>query len=290
MNEDWWFKIRRAEKHMVDIKQEALKYAGSKPYSLTRIRLRDSQNEIRYRFRITEQPNPIVAVMLGDFIHNLRSALDYIVVACVPKQRRSKAGFPILFQDIFAKDEDGQFVVNDSCLRKNFETATKGLHPDAKALIIDLQPYWGESVIVGGSSIHILGVISRLENANKHRQLITIGCGGREFYIDFTVRGFTEPIRYQQVLATGTNFLKDNTIIPFLLPPDFSNIKFPDGTRVKPSDVNMHLTGTAKILIKVPRIGGNQPSADFLLDSFIENALNEVQTIISKLEPFVIKI
>ncbi len=287
MNEDWWLKVQRAEKHMVDIKQEAMRYADSHPYRFTRIRLPDSQNEIRGRFRITKQPDPMIAVMLGDFVHNLRSALDYIVVACVPKQRRGKASFPILFQDIFAKDEYGEFVINDASLRNNFKTATEGLHPDARAFIIDLQPYWGEVFLEGGMSSHILGVISRLENADKHRQLITIGCGGREFYVDFTVRGFTESIRYHEVLATGANFLKDNTIIPFTLPSDFPDIKFPNGSPVLPSDVEMHLTGTAKILVKVPRIGGNQPSADFLLDPLMDSAIFDVRNILNKLELFV---
>src|SRR4030042_881086 len=100
---DWWLKVKRAEKHMVDINQEAIRYASRNPYDITRIRLPDSQKQIRYRFHITEQPDPMIAVMLGDFVHNLRSALDYIIVACVPKQCRKHASFPIQSQDIFAK-------------------------------------------------------------------------------------------------------------------------------------------------------------------------------------------
>ncbi|MFC1981784.1 hypothetical protein ACFLVN_06060, partial [Chloroflexota bacterium] len=68
MTDDWWLKVRRAEKHMVDINHEAMRYANSEPYSFTRIRLPDSKKEIRGRFHITEQPDPMIAVMLGDFI------------------------------------------------------------------------------------------------------------------------------------------------------------------------------------------------------------------------------
>jgi hypothetical protein len=138
---DWWLKVRRAEKHMVDINEEIVAYARRNPYTATRIQLPDGKNQIGCRFQITEQPNPMIAVMLGDFIHNLRSALDYIVVACVPKQRRKYAGFPILFQDIFATDKNGKFVVNDAELRERTETAIEGLHTEARALIIRLQPY-----------------------------------------------------------------------------------------------------------------------------------------------------
>ncbi|MGD0353275.1 MAG: hypothetical protein ABSB38_07255 [Dehalococcoidia bacterium] len=282
---DWWLKFQRAEKHMVDINQEAMRYASSNPYSFTRIRLPNSKNEIRGRFHITEQPNPMIAVMLGDFIHNLRSALDYIVVACVPKQHRKHASFPILYQDIFAKGKDGQFVVNDAQLRDNFETATKGLHPRAKAFIISLQPY--QAVILGLPPDNSLGVLNRLENADKHRQLITVGCGGQEGILSFTVRGFTESITYHQRLGVGTQFLKDDTVIPFVLHPDFNRIRHPDGSFVQPSDMEMHLSTTAKILVKVPRIGGNQSAYNMLIDDIISTSLFDVNGILKRLEFFV---
>lgn len=280
--DDWWLKVQRAEKHMVDINQEAMRYASSNPYSFTRIRLPDSQKEIRCRFHITKQPDPMIAVMLGDFVHNLRSALDYVVVACVPKQRRGKASFPILFQDIFAKDKNGQFVVNDTKLRENFQTATKGLHPKAKAFIISLQPYQFGNL----SQLISLGIINRLENADKHRQLITIGCGGQDFVINFTVRGFTEPFKLERLLATGAKICYDNTVIPYTFPP--SGIPYGNGSFVQPSDMEMHLTGTTKILVKVAR-GGNQPPDNFLLDFFMNNALYEVRGILKKLEFFVVR-
>jgi len=281
---NWWLKVQRAEKHMVDIQEEARRYAESKPYSFTRIRLPDSKNEIRGRFHITEQPDPMIAVMLGDFIHNLRSALDWVVVACFPKRLRYKASFPISFQDIFAKDRDGNFVVDDTNLRNRFETTIEGLHPEARTFIIDLQPY--QAINFGlGSHIHILGIISRLENADKHRQLITIGCGGQDFFLNFTFPGLTQPIRFDQPLGIRSQFLKDNTVIPCRFPPD--GIKSPDGSPVKPSDMDVHLEGIAKILVKVTRIGGNLPTDDFLLDSIMDSALSDVRAILTKLEFFV---
>ena len=287
MNGDWWLKYQRAEKHMVDINKEAMRYASSNPYSFTRIRLPDSKNEIWGRFHITKQPDPMIAVMLGDFVHNLRSALDYVVVASVPKQRRKHAGFPILFQDIFAKDKNGEFVVKDTQLRENFETATEGLHPRAKAFIIGLQPYQATNLGLSSHS-HILGIINRLENADKHRQIITLGCGGKDCTLNFTVRGLTEPIPYHRVLDADAQFLKDDTIIPFVLPPDFSKIRYPDGSFIKPSDIEMHLSTTAKILVKVTRIGGNQPPENHLIDSLMASALSDVREILKKLEFFVV--
>ena len=100
----WWLKVKRAQKHMVDIHREAWRYASRHPYSFSRIRLPDSKRNVLYRMRITEQSNPMIAIMLGDFIHNLRCALDYIIVANVPRRRQNSASFPILLEDIFATD------------------------------------------------------------------------------------------------------------------------------------------------------------------------------------------
>jgi len=277
---DWWLKFQRAEKHMVDINQETMRYAESHPYSFERIRLPDSKNAIRGRFHITKQPDPGIAVMFGDFIHNLRSALDYVVVACVPKQRRKHAGFPILFENIFAKDENGDFVVKDTCVQKNFETATKGLHPKARTFIIDSQPYQKGA----NAYRNILGIINRLENADKHRQLITIGGGGREFIIYLSVDRHIE-FGYDETLAKGKDFLKDNTIIGYSFPPD--GLFRPNGSPIKPSEMDMHLIGTAKVLVKVSRVRGNQPADVFLIDSIMDMALSDVKQILSSLEFFV---
>lgn len=277
---DWWLKFYRAEKHMVDINQEAMRYAESHPYNFERIRLPDSKNAIRGRFHITKQPDPVITVMFGDFIHNLRSALDYVVVACVPKQRRKHAGFPILFENIFAKDENGDFVVKDAELRQNFDTATDGLHPEARAFIIGLQPYHQ------GANAHrnILGIINRLENADKHRQLTMIGGGGREFTAYFSLCGSIE-FKYGEILAKGRDFLKDNTEIRYSLPVD--GIPHPEGALVKPCEMDMHLIGTAKVLVKVTRVRGNQPADVFPIDSIMDMALSDVKQILTRLECFV---
>jgi len=210
----WWLKIQRAEKHMVDINQEAMRYAESHPYACERIRLLDSEDTIWGRFRITKQPDPMIAIMLGDFIHNLRSALDWVFVACSPRKHRYKASFPILFKDVFAKNADGNFMFSDT-ERKNVETGLQGLHPEARALVIKLQPYHL------GANTHraILGLISRLENADKHRQLIAIGCGGQDFRGSLTIPDVPESFEVAGALTTGDTALEDNTAISCILHP-----------------------------------------------------------------------
>jgi len=272
----WWLKIQRAEKHMVDINQEAMRYAEGNPYTFQRIRALDSDDEIRGRFRITKQPDPMIAIMLGDFIHDLRSALDWVVVACSPRKHRYKAGFPILLKDIFAKNANGDFVFGDT-ERKSVEACLRGLCPEARAYVMRLQPY-----NLGTSTPRaILGLISRLENADKHRELITVGCGGQDFigsisYLDFLGRFEVggDP------LTTEGTAIKDNTVIGYTLDPKVLSL-------VHPSEMNMHLTGTVKVFVEVARPDADQPPDVYLIDTLMDSALSSVKRIVKRLEPFV---
>ena len=117
MTDSWWLKVKRAQKHMVDIENAARSYASLHPYQSVRVRYPDRQRKVEFSVRITQQPDPMIAVMLGDFIHNLRSALDHIVVAGVPNKRRKSAGFPIHLDPIWDKAPDGQFVIKDDAAR-----------------------------------------------------------------------------------------------------------------------------------------------------------------------------
>ena len=272
-------KVKRAQKHMIDIDKEARRYAEGQPYELPRIRMPDSQRKVGYRVRITEQPDPIIALMLGDFVHNLRSALDYIIVACVPKQRRKSASFPILTKDIFARDKSGNFMVNDTEGRKSFESAIKGLKSEARALVIALQPYRQ------GADAHrdILGIINRLENADKHRQLITVGGGIQHLVGRIAIRGVS--VLDWHVL-TPHKFAKDDTVVGYELPVERTD---PTGAIVLASEVDMQFTGTAVIFIKVTRIGGNEPPSDFPLRLTMLQAIRNVRTILRSFEQFVIR-
>lgn len=278
MTDSWWLKLKRAQKHMVDIDRAARRYASLNPYELVRVRDSHRERKVGYKVRITAQPDPMIAVMLGDFIHNLRSALDHIVVACVPKVRRNSAGFPIEFRDIWAKGADGQFVVNYSEAREKFASAIKGLPDAAIAVIKRYQPYH----LGSGAHRATVGIISRLENADKHRQMIAIGGGVKYLALQILVRGLPLPVEVTGF--TGRTFAKDDTIIGWEMP----NRPAPDGTVINPSEVEMKFpSGTAVIVIKITRIGGNEPPSDFHLGQTMLAEVRTVRRILQRLEPFV---
>ena len=172
MTDSWWLKVQRAQKHMVDIYHLARAYSETHPYEFIRVRLPNRHHKVRYTVRITEQPDPMLAVMVGDFVHNLRSALDHIVVANVPRRERKNAYYPISHDDLWATDEHGNFVIKDDKRRDDFKRAIRGLKPRAMTAVVIAQPYQGTLV-----DQELLGIISRLENADKHRELVVVLSG-----------------------------------------------------------------------------------------------------------------
>ena len=261
MTDSWWLKVKRAEKHMAEIGRAAGRYAERHPYEIERIRQPASKHNIhRVKLHITEQPNSMIAVMLGDFVHNLRSALDHAIVASVPARRRNSASFQVLLEDVWAKD-GRKYKVRDPKQRKAFRTATRGLSPEAMAVVKRAQPYNGAE-----PSHHVFAIISRLENADKHRKLIVVGAGLDDALLTTSFRGRT--LRRPQV---GLHqFLEDGAEIQSRLP---SVIRPP----LRDSEVDVQLDGTAVIQVKVTTPGGNKSPYTYRLSEIMLTCLTSTR-------------
>jgi hypothetical protein len=107
------------------------------------------------------KPPPLtLAPVVGDFLHNLRSALDnlaYELALAHKKGRMSKSiandsGFPI-FKTSGGFNEHGKPMI-------------RGIHPDAKEIVERLQPYNRGNVPITTSSLWWL---RELSNSDKHR-------------------------------------------------------------------------------------------------------------------------
>ena len=271
MPESWWLKFKRATHHMVDIRREAKRYADSHPYEIVRIREPKRQAKgIRYRLRITEQPDPLIAVILGDFVHNLRSALDHVVVASSRTQAtRKSAYFPIQVTDPWERDASRRYIVRDKEVRKGFRRAIAGLHPDAQTLVVRLQPYSWAGRVPSDSILHAL---NRLENADKHREVIAIGSGLRYPVYTLTHGGQADERR-----PIGPNqFLYDGAEVRF---------SHSDGATLQ-SELKVELRGTTTITIKIAGGGRKQAPAEHNLFKTMLISLYTVRFILRKLEPF----
>lgn len=122
-------------------------------------------------------PPPIVGLLVGDCIHNLRSALDHIVYSLIStnhlrlgKPPSEKAMFPIC-------DTRSGYLHQIGKLKR-----LDGI-PDAVATFIEsLQPYHTREKGLD-HTLHPLWVLNKLENIDKHRRLTLASAVARHAHV-----------------------------------------------------------------------------------------------------------
>jgi hypothetical protein len=177
-----WAKLRQARAHRATLIAQVERHFGVSANRPTLIAELDSASG-DHVFRIAGVPSTvelqeILAVTVGDAVHNLRSALDHLVfqLACVntngsPKDERN-IQFPIAdSRDVYA-----------SQARRYLQEVDK----TRQATIESYQPYHGAASRpdnYSGPYIHQLTLLRDMSNSDKHRLLniVLIIPGGAEF-------------------------------------------------------------------------------------------------------------
>lgn len=126
-------------------------------------------NEIDVVVRIPEPP-PLVGLLIGDCVHNLRAALDHIVYALIKTNPARPPNTP---------NRSTMFPIRDT--REGYESQVNklqrlaGLPDNAAAVVRALQPYNTREKGLNHKA-HPLFVLDALENIDKHRRL-TVAAG-----------------------------------------------------------------------------------------------------------------
>lgn len=141
-------KLRRAQKHTEELRQQLLSFLGARimPVEVT-------DKLVTWELVPKDEVPPDLEPILGDAVHNLRSALDHLAASLAIMNEQSPKGvyFP------FAESEDQL----DQMIRwRKFDRAS----PSAVALLKELKPYRGGNLALRG--IHDLDVL------DKHHSLI----------------------------------------------------------------------------------------------------------------------
>jgi hypothetical protein len=149
-------KLDRAKEHLASLSADVRSYLDSKPYAVGVKRATDTRRLIYFVAGIRPTPLRIPAV-LGDAIHNLRSALDHLSYQLVwvgsGKKPSSHVYFPIADDRVAYIDQRRRQI--------------KGATSAAIATIDGLAPYKGGS--------DALWRLHKLNNVDKHRVLLTAG-------------------------------------------------------------------------------------------------------------------
>src|SRR5258708_19108692 len=198
----WHLKLNRSEEHFRDLELEVARYAYRKPFVTEAVKPDRKRGRFAFRIRFIEQPDPSILLILGDTLHNARSALDHLATGLVPARRRDKACFPVQLRDLWEINVNGDFEVADAEAREAFERCVREMDPEAVARIIEMQPFrYGAE-----APTEAMGILVRLENADKHRKFPTLAVGLQDPDVVIRARG-------QMVAMQATGFRHDGTEI-----------------------------------------------------------------------------
>lgn len=156
-------KVERAKEHIRDLELQIRHFHDGGPYEVLR---QDGTNgEITFRVKVRAQPPPEWGTIIGDVIHNLRSALDYLVwqlVLANGKTPGKKTGFPIC-QNTEEFETHGQQKI-------------RGVTDEVVRLVRELKPYRGGN--------DVLWRLHELDIMDKHKLLIPVGAAYSSVVLD----------------------------------------------------------------------------------------------------------
>lgn len=281
MAESWRLKLDRADKHLREFQIAIGEYVRRSPYDAVRVvGGGDCRKHVGYdcggswSLRITEQPDPMLAVVAGDVIHNVRSALDHIAVALAPRERRYKASFPIETRNIWAK-KGRRYIDSDPQSRKRWRSSTQGMAPGAIAILKRLQPYQESTPDKAA-----LALLSRLENADKHRQLTILTMGLTDITIWGTARGRTKELTIER----PDHFVTEDGA-------ELVHFGGRGGAFLRPYEVQVEIRGTPLVTTKVANLDlrRRQLGEYWPLGPFLEGLIADMRTsLVPALEPYVL--
>ncbi len=152
-------KLYRARQHFDELAQEVRAYYQSDPGTLEVTTSENGGATVEF---IESKPTPArFGLIFGDFLHCLRSSLDYLVwelVASGGGIRTHKHEFPVA-------DKESAFekAIKDGKL--------DAISPKALALIRTAQPFQRDD-----PTSHFLWMLNKLNNINKHRRILLTIC------------------------------------------------------------------------------------------------------------------
>jgi hypothetical protein len=177
-------KLVRADEHLHAIRTAEAEYIVTEAYGVRRqfeehIPEKSGRPGLTWRADLVPVPPLRLAVLCGDFVHSLRSSLDHLSRALVLEnggtpvdEPPSVTQFPI-YEDRLTKAGSVRDV-----------TIQGGISAQAQFLLDSVQPYQR----VDDPTLHLLWLLHRLWNIDKHRTLAIVGVNLGKVTISFQDR------------------------------------------------------------------------------------------------------
>jgi hypothetical protein len=161
------WKLARAEEHLQALGDEIDCFLeppdADKPYGSV-LQKDDETGKRVLCASVHFNPPPRLSLLIGDFLHNVRSALDHLAwkLGGDPPPNEKASEFPIFWsRNLFRRNPKG---------RSGYDK-TSGMEARAQALIEDMQPFNGGD----DPKLHPLWMLHELSTEDKHRLPIVTG-------------------------------------------------------------------------------------------------------------------
>lgn len=142
--------------------------------------------------------SPLYPLIIGDYFHNLRSALDHIAFEV------NKLGAGAQFTDKLARDSEFPVFEDEAAFKRSAPRKIAGFRAKERALITDMQPYIGldHPTRSGLLSIH------DLNRFDKHRELTLLWHGWGQISINVGPNDTVDTPSVGKPLEAGTEVLR----------------------------------------------------------------------------------
>jgi hypothetical protein len=178
-------KLDRARDHLQALYDELNVFSASNPHELVREHDPETRTDDVFVKVLREPKDPEWGILLGDFLHNARCALDHLVWQLV-LLNKAKPGrwnqFPIATHgaQYWSLEKDGRPSMRDRMLR--------GVAEEHRALIDAVQPYRRGREAKSDR----LAILAEFSNTDKHRIVhpTLIGLMDPDFERDFTATAY----------------------------------------------------------------------------------------------------
>jgi hypothetical protein len=199
-----WLKLDRANQHLMDLRAAVTSFTELEPHG---VEIKPQSEPSKYAIRGIYERNPPdrLSVLIGDCVHNLRSALDHVVWGLSMHYSNTADGseFPIFLDGSKNAKPWQEKRVPASVLYK-----MRHVPPDAQTLIEGLQPYNRAN---GPKDLHPLWLLHNLDIEDKHHRFNIVAATVQGFRVVVGAKGSTDemfiPLRAQSfehgaILAT----------------------------------------------------------------------------------------
>jgi hypothetical protein len=176
-------KLIRADEHLHSVVRAEAEYIVTEEFGIStrweaHIPEKSGRSGTTWRANLKPPPPLRIAVLCGDFVHNLRSALDHVARALVLENGGTPSDDPSGPVTQFPVVEDR--LTRDDKIRSL--EVVGGISPAAVHLLESVQPYQR----VDDPTLHPLWILNHLWNVDKHRTLNVVGVNLGKVTISFS--------------------------------------------------------------------------------------------------------